>query len=74
MNHSRKLLALLMVAAMLGAAFAPAAFAQSAAVLVPLCLFCACLTTVSVHRIFERYSLPSSPFRPQLASRAPPSR
>src|ERR1019366_740784 len=38
MNSSRKLLALLMVAALLCAAFAPAAFVHSAALLVPLCL------------------------------------
>ena len=39
MNSSRKLLALLMVAALLFAAFAPAAYAQSAAILIPLFLF-----------------------------------
>jgi hypothetical protein len=74
MNSPRKLLALLMVAALLCAVFAPASFAQSAAVLVPLCLFCVCLTTVSVRRVFERCSLPSSPLCPLLASRAPPTR
>jgi hypothetical protein len=72
MNFSRKLLALLIVVAILLAAFAPVSYAHSAALLVPLFLFCVCLITVSVRRVFERCDLPSSPFCPQLASRAPP--
>jgi hypothetical protein len=74
MNSSRKLLALLMVVALLLAAFAPAAFAHSAAILVPLCLFSVCLTTFPLRRTFDRCCLPSSPFCPPLASRPPPSR
>jgi hypothetical protein len=74
MNSSRKLLALLMVAALLCAAFAPASFAHSAAILVPLCLFSVCLTMFPVRRVFDRCSLPASPFSPLLASRPPPSR
>ena len=74
MNFSRKLLALVIVAALLCAAFAPVAFAHSAAILVPLCLFSVCLTTFPVRRVFDRCSLPSTPFCPLLASRPPPSR
>jgi len=73
MNSSRKLLALLMVAALLCAAFAPASVLQSAVILIPLIAFCVCLTTVSLRRIFERCDLPSSPFCPPLAARAPPA-
>jgi uncharacterized membrane protein YgdD (TMEM256/DUF423 family) len=74
MNCSRKLLALLMVAALLFAVVATASSAHSAAILVPIVLFCGCLTTVSLRRVIERSNLPSSPFRPLLASRAPPVR
>jgi hypothetical protein len=74
MNSSRKLVTLLMVVALLLTAFAPASLAHSAAILVPLCLFCACLSTVTIRRVFKRCDLPSSPFRPLLASRAPPTR
>jgi len=73
MHSSRKLLALLMVVALLCAAFAPAAYTQSAAILIPLFLFCGCLTTVSLRRVFERCDLPASPFCPRLAARAPPT-
>jgi hypothetical protein len=74
MNSPRKLLALLMVAALLFAAFAPVSHGQSAAILIPLFLFLGCLTTVPLRRVFERCDLPSSPFCPLLASRAPPTR
>ena len=74
MNASRKLFALLLVAALLCAVFAPAAYTHSAAVLVPLFLVCCCLATVPVRRVVERCNLPSSPFRPLLAARAPPTR
>jgi hypothetical protein len=74
MNSSRKLLALLMVAALLFAAVAPVHHAQSAAILIPLFLFFGCLTTVSLRHAFERCDLPASPFCPLLASRAPPTR
>jgi len=73
MNFSRKLLALLIVAALLCAAFALAAGVQSAAILIPLLAFCVCLTTILVHRVFERCDLPSSPFFSRLAARAPPA-
>ena len=74
MTFSRKLLALLLLTALLCAALAPASSAPAAAVLLPLCVFCLCLSTVRVRRVFERCDLPSSPFCPQLASRAPPVR
>jgi hypothetical protein len=74
MNSSRKLFALLVVAALLCAAFAPAAYAQSAAILIPLFAFCVCLTAISTRRVFERCDLPSSPFCSRIAARAPPTR
>jgi hypothetical protein len=74
MNSLRRLLALLMVAALLFAAFAPVPDAQSAAILIPLFLFFGCLTAVSLRRVFERCDLPSSPFCSAFASRAPPTR
>ena len=73
MNFSRKLLALLIVVAVLCAAFAPASSAHSAAILVSLCLFCVILPAVQFRRLIERCSLPPSPFCPSLASRPPPN-
>jgi hypothetical protein len=74
MNFARKLLAIAIVAALVCVAFAPAPFAHSAAILLPLCLFCVCLTTVTVRRVLDRCTLPPSPFSHPLASRPPPSR
>jgi len=74
MIDSRRLLALLIAAALLCAALAPAAFGQSPAILVPLVLFCVCLTTVLMRRVPSRCSLPPSPFCPLFGSRSPPVR
>lgn len=74
MNSMRKLLALVMLAALLCALVAPVTHAESPAILVVLFVLCACLTTVSRRPVFERCSVPFAPFCPLLASRAPPLR
>lgn len=74
MNSPRKLLALLLVAFVLLATYAPVSHTHVAAILIPLLVLSVCLAEVSLRRAVERCDLPSSLFRPLLASRAPPSR
>jgi len=70
--RSRRLIAVLCIAALIAAAFTPAASGLLYAFLTPLWLFFAAVITISICRPVEDFGRRQLLLLPTLASRAPP--